>query len=216
MTRITLPIVAMLLLAGCDRPKPVPAKPDAAATDAGFDNAAAPRSIMQPKVIAESPPEATAEPASPPPPERATVLFAKGSALDDAGRTALDTLLAAPGRTADTRYVLRGSSDNDGSKAANLTTSRKRANAVRDYLVEKGIAADRITVIALGDGRPAAPNVQLDGSDDPAGRARNRRVDVEIARPPAPTPEAGPSGSTNTPDSMPTAEQNIANAPRAD
>ena len=67
--------------------------------------------------------------------------------------------------------------------------SRLRAEAVRDYLTDKGIAEERITVIALGDGRPAAPNVTLDGSDDPEGRRQNRRVDIEIIVPEAATPD---------------------------
>ena len=54
---------------------------------------------------------------------------------------------------------------------------------MRDYLVEKGVAKDRITLIAIGEGRPVAPNVREDGSDDPEGQAKNRRVDVTVALP---------------------------------
>ena len=61
-----------------------------------------------------------------------------------------------------------------------------RAEAVRDYLVEKGIAADRITVVALGETTPLVPNARPDGSDDPEARARNRRVEVAVDLPPKP------------------------------
>jgi OOP family OmpA-OmpF porin len=57
---------------------------------------------------------------------------------------------------------------------------------VRDYLVEKGIAADRITVVALGETTPLVPNARPDGSDDPEARARNRRVEVAVDLPPGP------------------------------
>jgi OOP family OmpA-OmpF porin len=54
-------------------------------------------------------------------------------------------------------------------------------------------------VIALGEARPVAPNANLDGSDNPGGRARNRRVDITVSpgeQPaPAPTPAATPSPS---------------------
>lgn len=199
MIRTVPPLLAVALLAGltlsgCDRPAPRSPTPEASA-DQGFDNAAAPRSIMQPKVIAESPPEPTPTPTPPPPPTGATVLFATGSVLDDEAREMIDALLAAPALPADARWVLRGSSDTDGSKRANLAVSRRRASVVRAYLIGKGVDADRITTVALGDGRPVAPNVNLDGSDDPAGRARNRRVDIEILPPAASAPAAAPSAA---------------------
>ncbi len=73
------------------------------------------------------------------------------------------------------RLVLRGHSDSEGDDAANRIMSRKRAEAVRDYLARKGLERSRMSVIALGETRPIAPNAKPDGSDDSAGRARNRR-----------------------------------------
>ena len=55
---------------------------------------------------------------------------------------------------------------------------------MRDYLESKDVAPDRISVIALGETRPIAPNANEDGSDNPEGRARNRRVEIEV-QPPA-------------------------------
>ena len=71
--------------------------------------------------------------------------------------------------------------------------SKKRAEAVAHYLEKHGVAKDRITVIALGEGRPIAPNAKLDGSDDPEGRARNRRVDISVTPGDLPEPAATPS-----------------------
>ena len=62
-----------------------------------------------------------------------------------------------------------------------------------DWLVEHGVARERITVIAIGEQRPVAPNAHLDGSADEEGRARNRRVTLAIA-PPVDTDVARPSG----------------------
>ena len=103
--------------------------------------------------------------------------------LDDAARQALDALIVTPAMKAGGPITLRGHSDSRGADGDNKVASAKRAELVRDYLVEKGVAKDRITLIAIGEGRPVAPNVREDGSDDPEGQARNRRVDVTVALP---------------------------------
>lgn len=132
-----------------------------------------PVSIIRPAVQAEV---ATEEPPPPPEPVERTIGFTKGALLDDAGRKAIDELLAkadVPGR-----YVVRGHSDSRGYDGDNLVASRRRAEAVRDYMVEKGIAADRVRVVAMGEGQPLVPNVNPDGSDNEANRMRNRRAEV--------------------------------------
>lgn len=151
------------------------------------------KSIIRPAVhaeVAEAPePEATPEPLS------RTIGFPRSAALDDAARAALDAL-AQEARTRGGPIVLRGHSDSQGSDKDNLRTARRRAEVVRDYLVEQGVPRERITVVALGEARPIAPNAKLDGSDDPEGRARNRRVEVEIGVPAAaeaPAPAATPT-----------------------
>ena len=101
-----------------------------------------------------------------------------GGGLNEAAKAALDRL-AADQATKNARLTLRGHSDSEGDDGANRIMSRKRAEAVRDYLVRKGLARDRMRVIALGATRPVAPNANPDGSDDSAGRARNRRVEIE-------------------------------------
>ncbi len=108
---------------------------------------------------------------------------ASGLKLDEAGRKAVDALLASPALKAGGAVTLRGHSDSQGSDGDNRVASRIRAEAVRDYLVEKGVAKDRITLIPLGETRPVVPNAHEDGSDDPEARAKNRRVEVDIAPP---------------------------------
>lgn len=102
-----------------------------------------------------------------------------GASLNREARAVLDRLAAEPA-VRSRRLILRGHSDSDGDDAGNRRMSRQRAEAVRDYLADKGIARDHMQVIALGETRPIAPNAKPDGSDDRAGRARNRRVEIEV------------------------------------
>ncbi|MGB7408280.1 MAG: OmpA family protein [Pontixanthobacter sp.] len=80
--------------------------------------------------------------------------------------------------------TLRGHTDSAGRDDANIRASRQRAERVRDWLVENGIAEDRITVIAMGEQNPARPNAKPDGTPNETGRAFNRRVDLSVALPP--------------------------------
>ncbi|MFA7440182.1 MAG: OmpA family protein [Sphingomonadaceae bacterium] len=135
-------------------------------------------SILRPSI---APPE-TAEPPPPPEPMTATILFAEaGTELDDAARAALDGLMQKPEMQAGGAIILRGHTDSIGGDRENLRISSARAEAVADYLVSKGVDEGRITIIALGERRPVAPDAHLDGTDNAQGRARNRRVEIEVA-----------------------------------
>ncbi len=71
------------------------------------------------------------------------------------------------------KIEIQGHTDNTGAKAANLTLSQQRADAVREYLVKTGgIAAARLTAVGFGDTKPVAPNTTE------AGKAQNRRVEL--------------------------------------
>ena len=76
--------------------------------------------------------------------------------------------------------LIEGYADAVGSESFNLRLSRARAEAVRDYLVASGIAADRLRVVGRGEIDPLAPNARDDGSDNPEGRAVNRRVELSV------------------------------------
>jgi OOP family OmpA-OmpF porin len=106
-----------------------------------------------------------------------------GTALSEDARAQLDELLKAPIVEAGGPIVLRGHTDSQGYDGDNLVVSRRRAEAVARYLEQGGVAPERISIIALGEARPVAPNAMPDGSDDPDGRARNRHVEVEILPP---------------------------------
>lgn len=187
-------------LAGCnDRAEPG-ASQSAPAETAGAPPAPEPtpaaNSIMRAEVVAET------EPAAPPPvvlqPIRRTVGFPEGgSTLDPAARAALDALVGEPATAAGGAITIRGHTDSRGNDEANLRSSERRAQAVRDYLAGKGVAEQRMTVIPLGETRPVAPNANLDGSDDEAGRARNRRAVVEVALPAPPAPAEADTADGN-------------------
>jgi OmpA-OmpF porin, OOP family len=74
----------------------------------------------------------------------------------------------------DLKVVIEGHTDNIGTAEFNKELSQKRANAVKQYLVEKGINANRITAKGFGFDRPIASN------DTEEGRQKNRRVEAAV------------------------------------
>ena len=67
-----------------------------------------------------------------------------------------------------------GHTDNTGNPADNLILSQNRANSVRNYLIKKGVEANRITAVGFGETKPVANN------DTQQGRQMNRRTEVKI------------------------------------
>jgi outer membrane protein OmpA-like peptidoglycan-associated protein len=77
--------------------------------------------------------------------------------------------------------TIEGHTDGKGTDAYNLPLSEKRAMAVRDWLVKSGAAtAAKITTKGWGKSKPVVPNARPDGSDDPEGRKKNRRVEITV------------------------------------
>jgi outer membrane protein OmpA-like peptidoglycan-associated protein len=65
-----------------------------------------------------------------------------------------------------------------------MQLSQERANAVKDWLVKNGnLPAPNITARGFGEQNPVAPNTNPNGSDNPAGRALNRRVSIVVEKP---------------------------------
>lgn len=81
--------------------------------------------------------------------------------------------------------TVEGHTDAKGSDDYNRKLSERRARAVRDWLAAHGHLAAATAAIGYGESNPVAPNAAADGSDDPAGRAKNRRVEVVVATCPA-------------------------------
>lgn len=79
------------------------------------------------------------------------------------------------------KIVVEGHTDSQGQASYNQELSQRRAQVVRDYLVTRGIASDRITAQGFGPTRSVADNAS------PEGRANNRRVEI-VVLPTAPAP----------------------------
>ncbi len=76
----------------------------------------------------------------------------------------------------ESRITVEGHTDSQGNEAMNQDLSRRRAIAVREYLLSNmAISADRISAVGYGESRPVAPN------DTERGRTQNRRIDVTLS-----------------------------------
>lgn len=180
--------VSFLVLSACGRDRPTPEKtPEPAASPTG------PVSIFRPEaeVVPVEAPLAQLDLAVP---------FGQGGKdLNEAAKAQLAIIIQSPQMKAGGTITLRGHTDSAGYDEANLRVSRQRAEAVETYLLENGVAPDRIKIIALGEMRPVAPNAKLDGTPDAEGRAANRRVDVTIAVPGAAATDPAPTGARPQP-----------------
>jgi outer membrane protein OmpA-like peptidoglycan-associated protein len=85
---------------------------------------------------------------------------------------------------------IQGHTDNKGGDAYNQKLSEDRANAVKKYLVDKGVKAERIIAKGFGLTKPIATN------DTAEGREKNRRVEFIIKKPNAPTVTTTPESSS--------------------
>ena len=84
-------------------------------------------------------------------------------------------------RYPDLKVEVAGHTDSVGSDAYNQGLSERRASAVYDYLTSNGIDAARLVgPNGYGESRPIAPNTNEDGSDNPEGRAQNRRTELNV------------------------------------
>ena len=103
------------------------------------------------------------------------ISFASGSAqINTEFRTALDSLAESLNENPQTRIQVVGHTDSSGKWANNLKLSQERAMSVTTYLTVKGVSAGRLYASGLGPDKPIADN------KTDAGRAKNRRVELEI------------------------------------
>jgi outer membrane protein OmpA-like peptidoglycan-associated protein len=86
----------------------------------------------------------------------------------------LDKLVKLMTTNAAMRIEVGGHTDNVGGDADNQKLSEQRANAVRTFLLEHGIAAERVVAKGYGESKPVA------GNDTDEGRAKNRRTEVTV------------------------------------
>jgi outer membrane protein OmpA-like peptidoglycan-associated protein len=115
--------------------------------------------------------------------------FDKATIRNDAKPT-LDRLAELIRASGTAQITIEGHTDAKGDDAYNKRLSESRAAAVKTYLASKNIDEGQLQTIGLGELRPVAPNAKADGSDDEAGRQRNRRVEVIL---PAAASSAAPA-----------------------
>lgn len=107
--------------------------------------------------------------------ETNAIYFKTGSAeLDKESEPLLNTGADIAKHCPADKFRVEGHTDNVGSKSFNQRLSEERAKSVVDYLIAKGVSADRISSVGYGETRPVAPN------NSEANRAKNRRIEFKM------------------------------------
>jgi OOP family OmpA-OmpF porin len=101
--------------------------------------------------------------------------------LNERSRNVLDTTLLVLLKEAPEFIIEIGAhTDSIGDTGYNRQLSQQRADNVVSYLISKGISAEKLVAKGYGEESPVAPNTLPDGSDNPAGREKNRRTEFRI------------------------------------
>jgi outer membrane protein OmpA-like peptidoglycan-associated protein len=87
----------------------------------------------------------------------------------------IDRVAAVLNRYPETVIRVEGHTDSRGSEDYNMKLSERRANAVKNLLIQRGVAATRLEVVGFGKTMPVV------GNETEAGRQKNRRVEIKIA-----------------------------------
>ncbi|MEP2641958.1 peptidoglycan-associated lipoprotein Pal [Roseobacter sp.] len=104
------------------------------------------------------------------------VLFAVNvSSISDAGRVVLDGQAAWLLSNTDFTAIIEGHADEQGTREYNVALGARRANAVREYLVSRGVAGNRLRTVSYGKERP------LEICSNEACYAQNRRAVTVLA-----------------------------------
>ena len=100
------------------------------------------------------------------------VVFKTGSAeISPESAEILEKAFNTLNQNSEIEVEIQGHTDDVGKHAFNMKLSQKRADAVKDYIVNKGIAASRITTVGFGPDKPIVPNTS------PENKQRNRRIE---------------------------------------
>jgi outer membrane protein OmpA-like peptidoglycan-associated protein len=107
--------------------------------------------------------------------------FDRANIRHDAEPT-LDQVLKLVQGYPNSSVLIDGYTDSKGSASYNVNLSGCRASAVKAWLVSKGIPEQNLWSRGNGADKPVASNTHEDGSDDPDGRKKNRRVEITIKK----------------------------------
>lgn len=106
-----------------------------------------------------------------------TILFDTGKAtIRPQSAAVLSQIVDVLNQYKGSKFSIEGYTDSTGSKAINERLSDERANAVKVFLVEKGIDAGRLTAKGFGSSNPIASNKTA------KGRTLNRRVEINLVK----------------------------------
>jgi outer membrane protein OmpA-like peptidoglycan-associated protein len=109
--------------------------------------------------------------------------------LKPAAEEALKKVAVVLSQFPESSVVVEGYTDAKGKKSVNMDLSRERATVVKEWLVKNGgVSSANISAKGFGEDNPVAPNENADGSDDPIGRAKNRRVTIIVEKMASPAP----------------------------
>lgn len=106
--------------------------------------------------------------------------FASADLTPEARKTLQNTIFKVMKDYPNIILEISSHTDSIGTKESNILLSQKRAHSVVNYLFENGITKDRLIPKGYGEDKPIAPNSKPDGSDNPEGRAMNRRTEFRI------------------------------------
>ncbi|MBL4623600.1 MAG: OmpA family protein [Flavobacteriales bacterium] len=97
-------------------------------------------------------------------------------------RVELNKLVELMKRNPHISVQINAFADSKGADEYNNKLTQKRANESKVYVVSKGISKNRVIAKGYGEKKPIAPNTLPDGGDNPIGRAKNRRAEIQIIR----------------------------------
>nr|WP_246205452.1 OmpA family protein [Microvirga arsenatis] len=107
--------------------------------------------------------------------------FNKATLRPEANEVLLKLVHEVESRLGPARYRVEGHTDWIGTDAYNSQLSSRRAASVKEWLVRHaGAGQAHVVAVGFGERRPVASNIKPDGSDDPEGRQKNRRVELVV------------------------------------
>ncbi|NJX15019.1 DUF5723 family protein [Tamlana crocina] len=106
-----------------------------------------------------------------------TILFNSGkSTIKEESNDVLKEIVGILQEYPSAKFAIEGHTDSVGSNSLNQNLSEARASSVMHYLIENGVASNRLTSQGFGESKPIAPN------STQAGRALNRRVEINLVK----------------------------------
>lgn len=106
-----------------------------------------------------------------------TILFNTGKfTFQEKSYAVLDNMAKVMNQFPNAKFAIEGHTDNTGTDKINDPLSNDRANAVREYLISKGISASRLSSQGFGSKKP------IDDNKTAAGRANNRRTEIKLVK----------------------------------